>query len=246
MYAEYESKLSCKKMIDIQKNGEKCILSTTLCYSTLIQMSILPTNSSITPMSEWFANMNQIYHVVQTQATIIQNLQERIAVLENRAEITTRPVSASVAVSLSEKKKDKDKKNKTKSKAENKSEGKKRGRKPSEYNLSDILREGEQVVARVPLGNRRFDEHAATVRDGKLSLEDGQTFDHPTTMVAAIAKMLEDIGERSSECSKSMNGWTLCTVSREGKHIVLEKLKNAAEMHETDAGAIATVANAAT
>lgn len=158
--------------------------------------------SSSTPLSDWFANIGQLSHVVQQQATIIQNLQTRIAVLENQARII--PVEPRRSPEPKEKKE-------------------KRGRKV-DANLS-FLRDGEQVIARIPLGDRQFDEHSVLVREGKLVLEDGQVFDHPTTLVAAIAKILEDIGERSTDCSKSLNGWTLCTVTRDGKRVPLEKLK---------------------
>jgi hypothetical protein len=188
-------------------------------------MSAFPTISSSTPLSDWFANVNQIAYVVQQQATIIQNLQARIAVLENQARII--PVQPDQPKTDKPKpKKAKDAKDAKDAKEAKEKEGKKRGRKPVDTDLS-FLREGEQVIARIPLGDRQFDEHAAVFRDGKLVLEDGQIFEHPTTMVATLAKMLEDIGERSTECSKSMNGWMLCTVGRDGKRVPLEKLKPA-------------------
>lgn len=103
----------------------------------------------------------------------------------------------------------------------------KRGRKPkTSIDMSKFLKEGEHVTARIPLGDHRFDEQIAIYKDKKLVLEDGQTFDHPTTMVSSIAKMLEYIEERSSECSNSLNGWMICTVVRDGKRISLEKLKS--------------------
>ena len=105
---------------------------------------------------------------------------------------------------------------------------KKRGRKPSkEIALSSILREGEHILARIPLGERRFDEYDIVFTDGNLSVaETGETYDHPTTLVSSLAKILEDCGERSSDCSKSMNGWILCVATRNGKRITLDKLKS--------------------
>jgi hypothetical protein len=196
-------------------------------------MSAFPTIASSTPLSDWFANVNQLAHVVQQQANYIQNLQTRIAVLENQARIIpvqpVEPKAAKPKVAKAAKvvKAKPTEAKEAKEPREAKAKGKKRGRKAAEVNFREFLREGEQVIARIPLGDRRFDEHAATVRDGKLVLEDGQVFDHPTTLVGAVAKMLEDIGERSSECSKSLNGWMLCSVSRDGKRIPLEKLKPA-------------------
>ncbi len=185
--------------------------------------------------------------MVNSQGRIIQNLQERIAVLENQARII--PVRPAVEV---EAKKPAAKKRKAAAAATAATAAttvvtaaateKKRGRKPADVNLGAFLREGEQVIARIPLGDRRFDEHAVIYQEGKLHLEDGQVFDHPTTLCAALAKMLEDIGERSSECSKSMNGWTLCTVGRDGKRVALEKLKPSEATVEATAEATAEVA----
>jgi hypothetical protein len=210
-------------------------------------LSAFPTLSSSTPLSDWFANVNHLCNMVNSQGRIIQNLQERIAVLESQARIIpVRPTEESSVPESTTKKRSTDApKRKVKAakvakaaKEENVANDatvssgivvseKKRGRKPADANLSAFLREGEQIIARIPLGDRRFDEHAAIFQEGKLHLEDGQTFDHPTTLCAALAKMLEDIGERSSECSKSMNGWILCTAGRDGKRVALEKLKPA-------------------
>lgn len=199
-------------------------------------LSTLPTLSSSTPLTDWFANVNQMYHLVQAQSTIIQALQERVAVLESRVNIQSavevvNPVQDVNTKKVRKTKKLKDSESKAskgpKATKDSSSEYKKRGRKPAEVNLSEFLREGEQIIARVPLGDRRFDEHAVVFQDGKLTLEDGQTFDHPTTLVATLAKILEDIGERSPDCSRSMNGWILCTASRDGKRVALEKLKPA-------------------
>ena len=172
-------------------------------------MSVIPVSSS-TPLADWFASMGQLSHIVQQQSQLIQQLQTRIAVLETHARII--PIVPTIPTPAPQSKK-----------SRKKGETKKRGRKV-DTDLS-FLREGEQVIARIPLGDRQFDEHAVLVRDNKLVLEDGQIFDHPTTLVAALAKMLEDIGERSTECSKSLNGWILCTAIRDGKRVPLEKLK---------------------
>jgi hypothetical protein len=199
-------------------------------------MSAFPTLSSSSPLSDWFANVTHLCNLVQAQSQTIQTLQERIAVLENHARIIPmkpaepaqppapapakekkprrKPVAAVTAVE-------------PQATATAPVTEKKRGRKPAEVNLAAFLREGEQIIARIPLGDRRFDEHAVTFQDGHLTLEDGQTFEHPTTLCAALAKMLEDIGERSTECSKSVNGWLLCTASRDGKRVPLDKLKPA-------------------
>jgi hypothetical protein len=198
-------------------------------------MSVIPVSSS-TPLADWFASMGQLSHIVQQQSQLIQQLQTRIAVLETHARIIpVFPTPVPVPVPAPQPKKPRKVKE---------GETKKRGRKV-DADLS-FLREGEQVIARIPLGDRRFDEHAVLVRENKLVLEDGQIFDHPTTLVAAIAKMLEDIGERSTECSKSLNGWILCTVTRDGKRVPLEKLKPAdvtAEISEITAE-VAEVAEA--
>jgi hypothetical protein len=189
-------------------------------------MPALPTLSSSTPLTDWFAHVNQMYHLVQSQATTIQNLQERVAVLESRANIQPPVIAVAEVAKAADKKVRKPRKVKVEQiTVVDTKEHKKRGRKPADVNLAEFLREGEQIIARVPLGDRRFDEHAVVFQDGKLVLEDGQTFDHPTTLVATLGKILEDIGERSSDCSKSMNGWILCTVSRDGKRVPLEKLK---------------------
>jgi hypothetical protein len=201
-------------------------------------ISVLPTLASSTPLTDWFAHVSQMYNLVQNQATIIQTLQERVAVLESRANIQQPALAPEPAqVQLTEVKKKLKKVRKTKvakvakvdeesnESKEDSKEQKKRGRKPAEVNLSEFLREGEQIIARIPLGDRRFDEHAVAFQEGKLVLEDGQVFDHPTTLVATLAKILEDIGERSTECSRSMNGWILCSVGRDGKRVPLEKLK---------------------
>jgi hypothetical protein len=203
-------------------------------------MPALPTLSSSTPLTDWFAHVNQMYHLVQSQAATIQNLQERIVVLESRANI--QPAKPITTVENSSAKPEKKARKPRKVKAVEETavstvavdtkEHKKRGRKPADVNLSEFLREGEQIIARIPLGDRRFDEHAVVFQDGKMVLEDGQTFDHPTTLVATLAKILEDIGERSSDCSKSMNGWILCTVGRDGKRVPLEKLKPAEKVSE--------------
>lgn len=203
-------------------------------------MSSFPTLSSSTPMSDWFANMTLLYSTVQQQAVTIRMLQDRVVALESRANIqyvepmANAMASAVTSVALVAKKARKPRQPKTsaapttESSVAKAAEGKKRGRKPAEVNFSEFLREGEQVIARIPLGDRRFDEHAVTMRGGKLVTESDMTFDHPTTLVATLAHMLEDIGERSSECSKSLNGWLLCTVSRDGKRVPLEKLKPSA------------------
>jgi hypothetical protein len=175
-----------------------------------------------------------MYNLVQNQATIIQTLQERIVVLESRANIQP-PTQVVTDVKVKKSRNDKVPKAAKTAKvakavvateeSKEDTKEKKRGRKPAEVNLSEFLREGEQIIARIPLGDRRFDEHAVVFQEGKLVLEDGQIFDHPTTLVANLAKILEDIGERSTECSRSMNGWILCSVSRDGKRMPLEKLK---------------------
>ena len=213
-------------------------------------MSAFPTITSSTPLSDWFSNVNQLAHVVQQQAVYIQNLQTRIAVLESQARIIPLAPTAPVAPTPVKPKTKKAKKVEKTEPTEptEKPDAKKRGRKAAEINFGEFLREGEQVIARIPLGDRRFDEHAVHVLNGKLVLEDGQTFDHPTTLVAALAKMLEDIGERSTECSKSMNGWILCTVNHDGKRVPLEKVKPATdstgsattvtEADDADAGSI--------
>ena len=107
------------------------------------------------------------------------------------------------------------------------SQEKKRGRKPSnEISLASILKEGEHITARIPLGDRKFDEYDIVFTGGSLTVtETGESYEHPTTLVSSLAKILEDCGERSSECSKSMNGWMLCVASRNGKRVTLEKLK---------------------
>lgn len=200
-------------------------------------MSALPTISSSTPMSDWFANMNQLYFLVQQQTKVIQNLQERIAVLETQARIIPlQPAPIQEGSGPQQPPKKPRQKREKKTAASDATEAvatvpegvKKRGRKAAgtQVALSSFLREGEQVLIRIPLGNRQFDEHSATLHEGKLILTtNGQSYDHPTTMVSALAKELEEIGERSKECSKSLNGWTLCTVNRDGKRIPLEKAR---------------------
>ncbi len=223
--------------------------------SSFLTMSAFPTLSSSTPMSDWFANITLLHSTVQQQAATIRMLQDRIVVLESRANIQYMESAANAVTSVAvvAKKARKPRKPKTESSAAlttessvtKAAEGKKRGRKPADVNLSEFLREGEQVIARIPLGDRRFDEHAVTVRDGKLVTESDMTFDHPTTLVAALAHMLEDIGERSSECSKSLNGWLLCTVSRDGKRVPLEKLKPSTGVPDAIGDASEEVAEAA-
>ncbi len=185
-----------------------------------------PTLSSSTPMSDWFASVTLLFNTVQQQTATIRTLQDRIVVLETRTNIPVTTTVPGVEKPKAKKVKTKD------TSAKVADTEKKRGRKPAEVNLAAFLREGEQIIARIPLGDRRFDEHAVAFQEGHLVLEDGQTFDHPTTMCSALAKMLEDIGERSTDCSKSMNGWILCTVGRDGKRVPLEKLKPAAEVAE--------------
>ncbi len=192
-------------------------------------------------MADWFTQMAQMYSVVQHQATLIQTLHERVAVLESRAHIVPPVAVAPAVVTKDAEKKAKKPRAKKVAKAATTADAtlepgastdaaaKKRGRKPTAtVPLSSFLREGEQVIARIPLGDRKFDEHSLRFQDGQLVLEDGQRFDHPTTMAGALAKMLEDIGERSTECSKSLNGWGLCYVYRNGKRISLETFKIAA------------------
>jgi len=197
-------------------------------------MSAFPTLSSSSPLIDWFANVTHLCNLAQAQTQTIQSLQERIAVLESHARIIHVKPAEPAQPPLKEKK---PRRKATvavdatvvESQLTATATEKKRGRKPAEIDLSAFLREGEQIIARIPLGDRRFDEHAVTFEGGKLVLEDGQTFDHPTTLCAALAKMLEDIGERSTECSKSVNGWILCTASRDGKRVPLDKLKPAVE-----------------
>lgn len=222
-------------------------------FRSISKMSAFPTLSSSTPMSDWFAGVTLLFHTVQQQAATIRTLQDRIVVLETRAnipipvpptEVTKKPnakKAKALAAQIDEGAVDdtnllntipplrslkRFSSSTVEMKVKSAKSEKKRGRKV-EAHLADFLHEEEQVIARIPLGDRRFDEHAVTFRDGHLLLEDGQTFDHPTTMCSALAKMLEDIGERSTDCSKSVNGWILCNVSRDGKRVPLEKLKPA-------------------
>ncbi len=122
---------------------------------------------------------------------------------------------------------------------EPKEEGeKKRGRKPSkDHDLTAILQDNETIVARIPLGDRKFQEYEVSYAEGKLTvLETGDSYDHPTTLVSTLAKTLEDCGERSSDCSKSMNGWMLCVATRDGKKVSLDKLIK----KDSDSGSVAS------
>lgn len=192
----------------------------SVLYPTMSSQSTL---SNSTPLSDWFANVNHMYNIVQKQIAVVKKLQERIIILESQlsgvnlknridkiacasAVVVDAPALATIDPTVSKQK---------------------RGRKPNtSIDISKFLKEGEQVIARIPLGDHRFDEQICIFKDKKLVLEDGQSFDHPTTMVSSLAKMLEYIEERSSECSNSLNGWMICSVIRNGKRISLEKLKS--------------------
>lgn len=183
--------------------------------------------------------MSHVYSIVQQQVVHIQALQERIAVLESRLNPTDpvnrekKTVNASRCGTSSSTSSITNSTNSSSS-STNSSSNKKRGRKSNQaISLSLLLHEDEQILVRVPLGARTFDESTALFKDGTLVLEDGQTFENPSTLVSAIAKMLEDVGERSTDCSRSLNGWTLCSVSRDGKRLTLDSLRAGAIANNT-------------
>ncbi len=172
------------------------------------------TSLASLPISAWIDTISKLYDQVQ-------QLNERVKTLEPHSKKTRASnKSAKIAKPVKEAKK-----RRTPSPPTTESD-KKRGRKPNtDVQLSQFLRDGEYVIIRIPLGDRKFDTHTAQFRGGEMVLEDGQSFSHPTTLVGVLAKKLEDIGERSSECSKSMNGWGLCQVVRDGKRVTLESLR---------------------
>ncbi len=202
-------------------------------------MAAASTLSSL-PISAWIDTISKLHEQVQ-------QLNERVKTLEAHSNIPvvkeTKPKktrtsnkstkSANPAKEATETTKKRRTSNKSAPVAQ---ETAKRGRKPNtDVPLSQFVREGEYVIIRIPLGDRKFDTHTAQFRGGEMVLEDGQSFSHPTTLVGVLAKKLEDIGERSSECSKSMNGWGLCQVVRDGKRVTLESLRKS--LKEADAPA---------
>ncbi len=158
----------------------------------------------------------------------MNEMEKRIRSLEAKEAREPKVAKVKAAKADKEPKKPKDKDLK---KIEVETEGKKRGRKPSkEHSLSSLLTEGERLIARIPLGDRAFDEYELIYSENKLTVvETGESYDHPTTLVSTLAKILEDCGERSTDCSKSMNGWMLCVATRNGKKTTLEKLLKASK-----------------
>lgn len=183
----------------------------------------------------------------------MSKMEARIRELENHAGVAgsspiekvpkpdkEKPVKEPKEPKATKPKKEKVPKDSDKEAKEPKEGEKKRGRKPSkDHDLSAILEENETIVARIPLGDRKFQEYEVSYAEGKLTvLETGDSYDHPTTLVSTLAKVLEDCGERSSECSKSMNGWMLCVATRDGKKLSLEKLIN--KDKDSDSGSVAS------
>jgi hypothetical protein len=100
----------------------------------------------------------------------------------------------------------------------------KKERKPRrEYKLADVLRQGETLYARIPLGNRLFHEFEITSSaDGFAS--EGLTHANLNKLLVTLAKKLEEDEIRDPECKSPLNAWTVCSVQRGDKKVVLNKL----------------------
>ncbi len=101
----------------------------------------------------------------------------------------------------------------------------KKERKPRrERKISDVLTEGETVYARIPLGNRLFHEFEITYSENAFSSE-GITNTNLNKLLVSLAKKLEEDEMRDPECKSPLNAWTICSVQRGDKKILLDKVQ---------------------
>lgn len=102
----------------------------------------------------------------------------------------------------------------------------KKKRKPRRVrSFADFLYNGETITARIPIGNRIFEE-VEIVYDGAMFTIMGQDISNISLnkVVQMIAKTLEDEGIRDKECKSPLNAWLLCFVVRDGIRMMLDKL----------------------
>lgn len=197
--------------------------------------SIFPTSvpADFSAMLSWFTNVNAM-------ALRMRQLEARIEELEHlyggsSLPMPTRAVhahtqlavpppaahAAPAAVESNNPAATTNKKNKNK-------KDEKKERKPRRVRtITEFLNTGETLVARIPIGNRLFEEVEIVYENDTFTVM-GQDISNTNLnkVVQLIAKTLEDEGIRDKECKSPLNAWLLCSVSRNGKRVVLEKLSD--------------------
>jgi hypothetical protein len=171
-------------------------------------------------MLSWFTNVNAM-------ALRMRQLEARIEELENlyggsSQPMPTRVIHAAAPVAPPQPAAPPQQNPKANTKKAEKKE-----RKPRRVrSLTDHLRSGETLVARVPIGNRQFEEVDILYENDTFTVM-GQDISNTNLnkVVQLVAKTLEDEGIRDKECKSPLNAWLLCSVERHGKRVLLDKLE---------------------
>jgi hypothetical protein len=170
-----------------------------------------------TAMMSWFTN-------IHSMTLRMRQLEARVEELEGRlgAPVPTRvpgtsqallqaPVLAAVAAQAET--------------STQQSKPKKERKQRRERKITDVLREGETIFARIPLGNRLFHESEITYTEGAFHTEDlpGTSLTNLNKMLVALAKKLEEDEIRDPAYKSPLNAWLICSVSRGDKKVLLDK-----------------------
>lgn len=178
-------------------------------------------------MLSWFTHMNSF-------ALRVRQLESRIEELENlygKQAVPTRAVGATalpVPIVVHAKAANKE----TKAKATDKKPRAPRRKRT----FADVLVNGDNLIARIPLGDRAFREYNVRYEDEKFIVEDSdETYENPNKMVTDLAVALVASGERNPECKSPLNAWMLCSVIRGEKRVLLDKATKPSAAAEEEA-----------
>ncbi len=184
-------------------------------YSFLDAPLIQKMSSSSTDFSSmlsWFTHMNSlVLRVRQLESRIeeLENLYGKQAAPTRAVGASALPVPIVAAPPVAEKKAKEDKKPRAPRR---------------KRTFADVLVNGDHIVARIPLGDRTFREYNVRYEGDKFIVEDSsESYDNPNRMVADMAAALVASGERNPDCKSPLNAWTLCSVLRGEKRILLDK-----------------------
>lgn len=198
--------------------------------------SIFPTSvpADFSAMLSWFTNVNAMALRMRQLEARIEELEHLYGgsslpmptrVVHAHSQLAVQPAAPHAATNTST---TTNNTNTTKTSNKKNKKSEKKERKPRRVRtITKFLNTGETLVARIPIGNRMFEEVEVVYENDTFTVM-GQDISNTNLnkVVQLIAKTLEDEGIRDKECKSPLNAWLLCSVMRHGKRVVLEKLSD--------------------